>query len=383
MTGVGQRRGHTFRLSCRLLSLMADLSIPSRAALARLPVPVQWVLLAALSGIVLLPLELLHLPAALLLGPMVAAIAFGVGEARIKMPAPLFMVAQVVIGCLMAKSLPGSVFGELVTKWPIYVVGIASVIAVAAGLGILLTKLKVLPGTTAIWGSAPGASTAMVVMADAFGADSRLVAFMLYLRVVMVALAAAIISRLFVAGPMAAVPTPWFPPIAPLPFAETLALIIGSIVLTRMFKIPAGGILLPMFGGVLLQDVLGMQIELPPALLALSYVVVGWTIGLRFTREILMHAARALPAVIGSLLALLLACGVFAVLLVMFAGVDPLTAYLATSPGGADLVAIIAASSKVDVPFVMAMQAGRFIVVLLTGPALARFIATRSWMPKG
>ena len=107
MTGVGQRRGHTFRLSCRLLSLMADLSIPSRAALARLPVPAQWVLLAALSGIVLLPLELLHLPAALLLGPMVAAIALGVGEARIKMPAPLFMVAQAVIGCLMAKSLPG------------------------------------------------------------------------------------------------------------------------------------------------------------------------------------------------------------------------------------------------------------------------------------
>lgn len=362
---------------------MADLSIPSRAALARLPVPVQWLLLAALSGVVLLPLELLHLPAALLLGPMVAAIVLGVSEARIKMPAPLFMLAQVVIGCLMAKSLPGTVFGELVDKWPIYVVGIASVIAVAAGLGILLTRLKALPGTTAIWGSAPGASTAMIVMADAFGADSRLVAFMLYLRVVMVALAAAIISRLFVAGPMVAVATPWFPPIAPLPFAETLGLIAGSIVLTRLFKIPAGGILLPMFGGVLLQDVVGMQIELPPALLAASYVVVGWTIGLRFTRDILLHAARALPAVIGSLLALLLACGVFAALLVWFAGVDPLTAYLATSPGGADSVAIIAASSKVDVPFVMAMQAGRFIVVLLTGPALARFIATRSWMPKG
>ena len=362
---------------------MADLSVSPPAALARLSIPVQWVLLAALSGIVLLPLELLHLPAALLLGPMVAAIVFGVGEARIKMPAPAFTLAQVVIGCLMAKSLPGSVFGELVTKWPIYVIGIGSVIAVAAGLGILLTRLKVLPGTTAIWGSAPGASTAMIVMADAFGADARLVAFMLYLRVVMVALAAAVISRLFVSGTAVAAATPWFPPVAALPFAETLGLIAGSIVITRLFRIPAGAILLPMFGGLLLQDLFGMQIELPPALLAVAYVAVGWTIGLRFTRDILLHAARALPAVIGSLLALLLACGLFAVLLVMFAGVDPLTAYLATSPGGADSVAIIAASSKVDVPFVMAMQAGRFIVVLLTGPALARFIATRSWMPKG
>jgi membrane AbrB-like protein len=88
---------------------------------------------------------------------------------------------------------------------------------------------------------------------------------------------------------------------------------------------------------------------------------------------------RALPAVFGSLVALIAACGAFAVLLVWLGGVDPLTAYLATSPGGADSVAIIAANSDVDLPFVMAMQAGRFLVVLATGPALARFIATRSW----
>ena len=61
-----------------------------------------------------------------------------------------------------------------------------------------------------------------------------------------------------------------------------------------------------------------------------------------------------------------------------FAGIDPLTAYLATSPGGANSVAIIAASSDVDVPFVMAMQIGRFLVILMIGPTLARFIARQS-----
>jgi uncharacterized membrane protein AbrB (regulator of aidB expression) len=52
-----------------------------------------------------------------------------------------------------------------------------------------------------------------------------------------------------------------------------------------------------------------------------------------------------------------------------------LTAYLATSPGGADSVAIIAASSNVDLPFVMAMQTARFMLVMLVGPALARAVA--------
>ena len=70
-------------------------------------------------------------------------------------------------------------------------------------------------------------------------------------------------------------------------------------------------------------------------------------------------------------------CGLLALLLVHAAGIDPLTAYLATTPGGMDAVAIIAASSNVDIAFVMALQAVRFLIVLIAGPPLARFIAKR------
>ena len=150
------------------------------------------------------------------------------------------------------------------------------------------------------------------------------------------------------------------------------------LIVARLTKIPAGALLLPMVFATVLQDAAGVQIELPPVLLAGCYALIGWSVGLRFTPAILRHAARALPSVLASMLALIAICGGFAVLLVWLAGVDPLTAYLATSPGGADSVAIIAANSAVDVPFVMAMQIGRLLVVMLTGPALARFIARKS-----
>jgi uncharacterized membrane protein AbrB (regulator of aidB expression) len=61
--------------------------------------------------------------------------------------------------------------------------------------------------------------------------------------------------------------------------------------------------------------------------------------------------------------------------LVLIADKDPLTAYLATSPGGSDTVAIIAASSRVDLPFIIAMQTARMFLVLLTGPWIARSLA--------
>jgi uncharacterized protein len=70
-----------------------------------------------------------------------------------------------------------------------------------------------------------------------------------------------------------------------------------------------------------------------------------------------------------------------AAMLVMVAKVDPLTAYLATSPGGSDSIAIIAASSDVDVSFVMAMQTVRMIVVLFLAPILTKFIVERMNVP--
>ncbi|ESY89096.1 hypothetical protein X739_02725 [Mesorhizobium sp. LNHC220B00] len=104
--------------------------------------------------------------------------------------------------------------------------------------------------------------------------------------------------------------------------------------------------------------------------------MVGWAIGLNFTRPILRHAARALPRIIASIVALIAFCGGLAFLISRLAGVDPLTAYLATSPGGMDSVAIIAAAARnVDISFVMALQSARFLIVLLVGPSIARLVA--------
>ena len=59
----------------------------------------------------------------------------------------------------------------------------------------------------------------------------------------------------------------------------------------------------------------------------------------------------------------------------MFFGTDPLIAYLATSPGGVDAVAIIAAATKVDLGFIMAMQLSRALLVMFIGPVLSRFFS--------
>jgi membrane AbrB-like protein len=334
----------------------------------------RWAGLLVLSAVFVFVLQLLHLPAALLLGPMLAAILFAALERSVTVSTPAIAVSQALVGCLVAKSVPLSILGEVGKDWPIFAIGVISVLVAAVALGYLLAKFQVLPGTTAIWGSMPGGASAMVIMSASFGADMRLVAFMQYLRIVCVAIAASSISRIWVTTSAAPPPTIWFPPVDWLSLIETFGLIAACIGLVRVVKIPAGLFLLPMIAGMIVQNAGWIDVTLPPWLLAISYSFIGWAVGVRFTRKILVHAARALPQVIGSTMLLIAICCVFAAALVYFAGVDPLTAYLATSPGGADSVAIISASSHVDVPFVMSMQLARLMVILLTGPALARLV---------
>jgi membrane AbrB-like protein len=251
-----------------------------------------------------------------------------------------------------------------------------AVIAASGGLGWLLHKLRVFPDTPPIWGLLPGAASTMMIMADSFGTDGRLVAFMQYLRVVFVAIAGSLIARFWChVSNSATAAVIWFSQIHWPAFAETLLFIGGCIFVGRKSRIPAGGILVPLVLGAILKDTGILNLELPPWFLAMSYALLGWNIGLRFTRNILVHAARALPQITLSVLLLMTFCGGMAWLLVEIAGIDPLTAYLATSPGGVDTAAIIGATSKVDLPFVMSMQTARLLLVLFIGPVLSRRLA--------
>ncbi len=154
----------------------------------------QWAVLLVFSVVFAVALEMLHLPAALMLGPMIAAILLAVSETRVRVPGLPFFAAQAVIGALIARGLPASIVGELQKDWLLFAAVILLVVAVSTSLGWLLARWQVLPGTTAIWGASPGAATAMVLMSDAYGADMRLVAFMQYQRVVFVATLASVVS---------------------------------------------------------------------------------------------------------------------------------------------------------------------------------------------
>jgi len=342
----------------------------------------QWAALLGLSALLAGLFMALGLPAALLMGPMLAGIAITASGGRIGLSEPLFALAQGLVGCMIGGML-STMMAAAPTgdgHWGVAIGGALLVIVISTILSWFLNRLGVLPGTTALWGLSPGAATVMAVMSEGYGANSQIVALMQYLRLVLVVVIASTTARILGANTHHALADAyWLAPVRWGPFAATMALAVAGALIALRLRIPAGGLLLPLFAGAGLIEMGWLQVELPPLLLALGYAAIGWRIGLRFTPATLLLAAKALPQILACTLALILSCAGLAALLVVEAGIDPLTAFVATSPGGADTAAIIAASShKIDAGFVMTMQTVRFVAVLFAAPALARALSRRA-----
>lgn len=314
----------------------------------------QWGMLCVLSLLLSIGFLAVHLPAALLLGPMIAGIIFSMRGITLQLPRSAFLAAQAILGCMIAQNLTGSILTTLAVNWPIVLAILLVTLLSSAIVGWLLVRYSSLPGNTGAWGSSPGGAAAMVAMAQDYGADIRLVAFMQYLRVLFVAGAAVLVTRMMLGDNAEAVNQHivWFPPVS------------INLLLTILLA------------GAVLQSGQLITIELPEWLLAMAYMAIGWRIGLGFDKQILLRALRPLPQILLSIFALLAICAGMAWGLTRFMHIDFMTAYLATSPGGLDTVAVIAAGSNADMALIMAMQTLRLFSILLTGPAIARFIST-------
>lgn len=310
-----------------------------------------------------------------MLGPLVAAILFQQLGGKVRLPPIPIACAQSIVGCLVASSINASIVSSFLDRWPMFLAISLLSVSASLALGWAMGRFRILPGSTAVWGMLPGVSTVMILLSEAFQADFRLVAFMQYIRVVMVAVTASVIAR-FVA-PLSTRPfvESLFQPVRVADLIATAAIALFGGVMGRLIRIPGGGLLVPLVLGAVLNALEWVHIVLPPIVLIACYAVIGWNTGLRFTPEILAAASRVVAQCVGAAILLMSFCGLLAWLLVLAAHVDPLTAYLSTSPGGIDSIAIIATGAHVDMRFVMALQTMRILILLLAGPSAAKWIA--------
>ena len=76
---------------------------------------------------------------------------------------------------------------------------------------------------------------------------------------------------------------------------------------------------------------------------------------------------------LASTVGLVLACAALGWTLAALTGIDGMTAYLATTPGGIESVAVVALGTGADAPLVLAIQMLRLLAVVFAGSLLGRW----------
>jgi len=307
-----------------------------------------------------------YLFAALLVGLAVALLLPG----RAAVPAPAFVAGQALTGVALGAFVRSSALRALAHSWlPVTLVS-AATLGVCVIAGMVLTRFTALDAPTAQLGSVAGGASGIVAMSDDLGADARLVAFMQYLRVLVVVLLTPLILAVafpgHATGSVAGTSTLG----QPRDWLLALGIAAAGVAIAQVAHMTAGTLLAPMvLAAVVALAIPGGEFTVPQLLAQTAFALIGLQVGLRFT----METVRLLLSV----LALLAVCFGFALLLDLTTSVTLLDAYLATTPGGLFAVLAVAFGAGANTTFILAVQGLRLLVMVMLAPFVVRRLTAR------
>ena len=346
-----------------------------------------WPLVAAAVVAGGLLLDAAGLPSSYLFAALLVGLAIALARPGIvDVPPFAFRASQAVAGVSLGAYVQSdalhAVAGSLV---PVLLVSAATLLFSLLA-GVILARTTPLDAATAALGMIAGGASGIVGMSGELGADDRLVAFMQYLRVLVVVVLTPIGIAVFFGGhhaegAAAAIATAgtfgaaWEWP-------ATAALATAGALLANRLRVTAGVLLGPM---VLTAALVlgGLHFAVPTLLGQVAFALIGLQIGLRFTIATVRLLGRLTLPVLASIAGLLVGCFGLALALAATTPATLLDAYLATTPGGLYAVLAVAYGAGANTTFVVAVQSLRVIAMVLLAPLAVRWTLNARSRPGG
>lgn len=322
----------------------------------------------------------LRTPIPWMIGPLLATALASVLGAPTRSRVALRDAGQAVIGCALGLYFTPQVGALVLGLWWAIVLCIAwaLLLGVLFGAWLYMLNARALPGldrATTYFASAIGGASEMTLIAERVGARTDLVAAAHSMRVLIVVLMVPFGMQFSglqgIDVPAVAREVRW----------PGLALLLGLAAaggwvaqrLRRTNPWFLGSLLVTMV--LTLADV--QPSAMPAPLSNAAQLVIGVSLGVRFTPEFVHAAPRWLATVaLGTVLMLGLCVG-FAFVMSHYTGLHAVTMILGTSPGGIAEMAITAKVLQLGVPMVTAFQACRLLAVLVLVQPVYRWWVAR------
>ena len=324
----------------------------------------------------------LKVPAGALIGSMIAVAVMNVAFGNAYIPMDWKFYTQVSTGAYLGAKISRADLKGLRKILKPTLILTAVMIAVTAGMGILIWDTTGLTPATAMFGIAPAGITDMTLASMEFDSEPAVVALIhtvrIFFTICIMPFMIKLIERLSGVHPAP-------PPSAEeetdeqaLPgrkkknAAEIIVTLLIALIFGRLGKlagIPAGAITCSMIGAAafnLLTDHGYMPLRLRQFIQFFAGALIGCTVGREQIREIL----RIWPAVLLSLAGFVLLDLIAAWVIHRRTGMDIITALFASAPGGLTDMALIAEDMGADSTVIAGMHMLRLIAVVLLFPSV-------------
>ena len=319
----------------------------------------------------------LRMPLAWMIGAMFATTIASLAGAPLRIPARFRAVMIAVLGVLLGSAFSPEILDRLAQWAAGGVVQVVFIVVLTALSYIYLRRAAGLDRITSFFSSTPGGLTTMSLLGESLGADVRVISLIHATRVLFVVTVIPFYFRIVhgIGGSA-------FPPTAtslltidPL---DALVLAVAGLVgvpLGHMLRLPAPYLVGPIVASAA-AHLTGIAHAAPPTeLVAAAQVVVGASIGARFTGLPVSHVGRIMRIGAGSSLLMLLTSAVVGSALAPLIGTDAASLVLALAPGGLAEMALTALSLGVDTAFVSTMHILRIAVIVIMAPLAFRLLS--------
>lgn len=350
--------------------------LPNGASIRRLSLAL---LIGALGGAVFAWLDL---PLPWMLGSMAATMCASLLGASIALPQPVRKPMIGVIGVILGSTFTEDRVSDLfvwlpsIAMLPIYVLALG---------GMILLYLRQISGfdhKTAFFAATPGGLSEMVILSDQLGGDMRNVALFHSARLVLIVFSIPLLaSYLVTADPNLSLGNR-HNEIRPLELLGLATIGLAGFALAKPLRLPA-----PSFMGPLLASTVAhlsglVSLNPPIFLLATAQLVIGSSVGARFSGVPLSLIARTLSIGGGGALIMFVLTFFFAALLQQLTG-HPLTLLLlALMPGGFPEMSLIALAMGLDPAFVVTHHGVRVMLVVVFTLPIFTWLSRCGWFAR-
>lgn len=315
----------------------------------------------------------LKLPLPWMIGPLAAMAASNFAGVGLRAPLASRQLGQVVVGSALGLYFTPPVAREIVSFWPLLLLGGALAIFLGLLGGWVLGRLTGTDATTAFFASVPGGATEMTILGERFGARSDRVALAQSLRILAVVIVVPVALTYSGAHgsdiyqPLA-VPLDWIRLTGLLAAGAAVGGFLAYLGVPNAFMFgPLGIVATLTISEVPLSS-------LPTNLSSAAQVLLGCALGARFERRSLQSAPRYVWGVLVSVAVTITAAAGCAWGIARAWGLPAPTLVLAMAPGGIAEMCITAKVLQLGVPLVTAAQVARVLVLLTTtGPGFRLF----------